>query len=68
MTDDEFMERYAKAEARWFALCGIDPKSVDGSNDPHLEFAEYFDEVAGRDLETMECFLDEWEAEDATKH
>jgi hypothetical protein len=66
MTDDEFVDRYVKAEARWFALCGIDPKSVD--YDPHLAFAEYFDDMAGFDMETLEAFLDEWEAKGATKH
>jgi hypothetical protein len=66
MTDDEFAARYEKAEARWLVLCGIDPKLVD--YDPHLAFAEYFDDVAGLDLETVESFLDEWEAEGATKH
>ena len=67
MTDAEFIDRYVKAEARWFALCGIDPRK-DDDYDPHLAFAEYFDDMAGWDLETLESFLDEWEAEAATKH
>jgi hypothetical protein len=67
MTDDEFKARYEKAETRWFTLCGIDPKEGD-DYDPHLAFAEYFDDLAGWNLETMEGFLDRWEAEDATKH
>jgi hypothetical protein len=68
MTDPEFDKSLAQLRARWDTLYAAPPDDDDPEDyDPDLAFAEFFDELAGWDLETADFFLAHEEARQATK-
>jgi hypothetical protein len=68
MSDAEFDKCLAQLRARWDALYGAPPDDIDPDDfDADLEFAQFFDDVAGWDLETLDYFISHDEARLATK-